>query len=612
MPTYVFSLGIIPVQEFIAEARRSRDLRTGSAILSFITASVLKELKADLVIPHPDALKSLKVNKGIFAFIANPGYSIPNRASGYLDAENDEDLKQKFRDAENKCIDQFWKKLFENKEIKNELDKYFNNGAFHKEAPFQLIWVARQVEGDYQTRKDNGQLQTDMEQIGKFFDDAKNTRPIKPWLYGAPIGKCTQCGKREAISPEKVKNNFQEWWKWYQEVSKKPEIELGLKFEESERLCEVCAVKRLLGYVKEAEKFPSTNYVAIKHWFSILSQQWNNSLKTNFDSLINLMEQILEDPILVFYKRNRMEVIKKLSEKLSGVNKKNLKNKLKEICDDATNFIKNRNLPIAPEPPNSLAIIIYDGDDMGKKITAHLGKDINGKEITKELYNFQKEVNDLIDKNYAQAYYTGGDEGLILCPIETTLKLALEINDLFSKHFKDIDPQMTLSMGIIFFDRERPMGTAIKQAQELLEIAKSLEEKNALTVGVQTASGNQWHFAAHWGEDWERIEILLDKITNRTISRAFIYEIENFLRQFNDEDLQDNELIKVIIKEMERIIYRKIDLKNELKEKNKFKVFWIDKLKAENWIDFQVIQNELKNWMNQFHLIGFLSHTCPK
>ena len=44
MATYVFSLGLIPVQEWIAQARRSRDLKAGSAILCRLTAGALEAL----------------------------------------------------------------------------------------------------------------------------------------------------------------------------------------------------------------------------------------------------------------------------------------------------------------------------------------------------------------------------------------------------------------------------------------------------------------------------------------------------------------------------------------------------------------------------------------
>ena len=44
MTSYVFSLGLIPVQEWIAQARRSRDLRAGSVFLWHVMAKLLARL----------------------------------------------------------------------------------------------------------------------------------------------------------------------------------------------------------------------------------------------------------------------------------------------------------------------------------------------------------------------------------------------------------------------------------------------------------------------------------------------------------------------------------------------------------------------------------------
>ncbi len=47
MADYVFSLGLIPVQEWIAQARRSRDLRAGSVFLWHVMAKVLARLERE-------------------------------------------------------------------------------------------------------------------------------------------------------------------------------------------------------------------------------------------------------------------------------------------------------------------------------------------------------------------------------------------------------------------------------------------------------------------------------------------------------------------------------------------------------------------------------------
>jgi hypothetical protein len=48
MPHYLFSLGLVPVQSWIEEARRSRDLQAGSVILWWTMARVLHTLETEL------------------------------------------------------------------------------------------------------------------------------------------------------------------------------------------------------------------------------------------------------------------------------------------------------------------------------------------------------------------------------------------------------------------------------------------------------------------------------------------------------------------------------------------------------------------------------------
>lgn len=44
MTDYIFTLGLIPVQDWIAQARRSRDLRAGSVFLWHVMAKLLTRL----------------------------------------------------------------------------------------------------------------------------------------------------------------------------------------------------------------------------------------------------------------------------------------------------------------------------------------------------------------------------------------------------------------------------------------------------------------------------------------------------------------------------------------------------------------------------------------
>ena len=71
MATYLFSLGLIPVQEWIGQARRSRDLRAGSVLLCHVMARVLSQISkagAEIVLPaglDAGALRQLSKTLGI-------------------------------------------------------------------------------------------------------------------------------------------------------------------------------------------------------------------------------------------------------------------------------------------------------------------------------------------------------------------------------------------------------------------------------------------------------------------------------------------------------------------------------------------------------------------
>jgi len=98
MADYVFSLGLIPVQDWIAQARRSRDLRAGSVFLWHAMAKLLARLEGErsglgtveIWTPEPpprgfDGLARLSFKEAL-----GEPYGIPNRASGWCSAESDE------------------------------------------------------------------------------------------------------------------------------------------------------------------------------------------------------------------------------------------------------------------------------------------------------------------------------------------------------------------------------------------------------------------------------------------------------------------------------------------------------------------------------------------
>ena len=76
-------------------------------------------------------------------------------------------------------------------------------------------------------------------EIQKALEERKLTRIFAQWK-GSKAIKCTQCGHREVLGPESLKEN-NEFWK-----KVKANIKLRYRFRENDRLCAICTIKRLV------------------------------------------------------------------------------------------------------------------------------------------------------------------------------------------------------------------------------------------------------------------------------------------------------------------------------------------------------------------------------
>lgn len=606
MPKYIFSLGLIPVQEFIAEARRSRDLRAGSAILSWLTSRALLELidqhQAKLIIPHQDSIEPFR-GKEFSEILRTVEYSLPNRASGSIDADSVELAKSAFEQLQENCLTPAWGQIFEEAFKDNPILRVpadaKTKAALHKifahppTCPIQLLWIV-------EAAADKDISAAALAEIKNCFDDIKRTRPLKPWLEGKAIGKCAQCGKREALSPV---DKFNEWRDWQELLKSQRWVEKGIWFNSSEQLCLICLTKRFTAYLdKSNRRFPSTSEIATREWRSQISVKENLSpgLKTIEAKLDLLRKTQFDDPESLFYRRS----IQKLSA--AEKNEPLIKNILPDIADLKSAITAG----MKPEPSNYLAVMMFDGDNMGKKITT------DG-DLPRQLMKFSKA---LITKYHrenaeksAEPFYIGGDEGLILAPIETVLETALEIKNIFQQA---VAGKTTLSMGVTIFDRQRPLGGAIHLAQLALKKSKAVEidgeKKDALTITVQTASGNEFSATARWGRSWERVANALKLIQgtdgDRKLSMGWAYEVENFLQSLPSDAWGRPDFQTAATQEVKRITLRKLTVRHGApQEKKACRVeTWEKYLSGNEWFR-DAGANFAETTSNQLHLIAFLA-----
>lgn len=561
----------------------------------------LHEAKGTIIFPLVnDALRI--AGKPWLEWLKAEEYAIPNRASGYIENLSIDDTANIFQEIEKVEIEGNWcefqqqarqwlkHKPFSNFNAKHtsELVHYYNKVP----CPIQLVWVAADLKSDAEP----------MKKIEELYIAVKRTRPIEVPSRGAEIDKCPQCGKREAIGP----SVWQDFRAFRSRIAQETHAQRGLRINTFELLCVVCLTKRLLGYGDgHLEGIPSTNEIAAREWVSKLRTKL--PAFDNYKGFLSLHKEDFEEDIEKYFYPRALDKLKDLNAAHSTEQRAVYQSAL-NLHDKLTSEIRqDRNLHLKEQPSNYLAVMTFDGDSMGKFVQQY------PKSITNALARFSKRLKNIFKGHEAKAFYIGGDEGLVLCPIEYVFDLALAIRTDFTSVMEaeaELHQKPTLSMGICLFDRERPLGAAIASAHHALNLAKSRKNeqgttvKDALTVVVQTTSGNEFAVMDGWGPQWERLHAAVILIRDEKLSAAWAYDCERAIREIgmDSEMWRDQQFRGAVREELKRITLRRW-IKKDTKEK--FTGIW-DDLHGDSWLSVTPAEGSLELLANGLHLVGFL------
>ncbi|MCB1036938.1 MAG: hypothetical protein KDD47_24135 [Acidobacteria bacterium] len=606
MPSrYVFSVALIPVQEWISQARRSRDLRAGSVFLSFAMAQLLGQLEkmagATILLPRSP------LDQGTFEELAKQrfdqalswDYSVPNRASGMLKAKDDEAVRSLFRslqehlqelwlDHRDGWLDQFRRcggRSFEER-LAPHLEAYRQDTLDGSDSPLDLVWAALPAKGSEEQSED------DLERIDQVFRNVKRSRPIRPWPHGRPVGKCNQCGCREAVGPTK---SFDAWNRWHQEIRELPWIVKGVRLEKGERLCYVCLARRMAGYLGGREgrgvPFPSTAEVAASTWLQSLETV--PTLAEPLAELRRLGLEEAEEARALYFRRRRPE-----ADPLSDEQRQ----KLTRIWTTLGSRIgaynrlqkeegpEGRELPKGPSP--YLALLTFDGDDMGQRVAEEPTA------LPCLMGTFAREARALFEHRGAKVFYLGGDEGLVMTAAASALPLALQVGALFREVFRD-HPKLTLSAGLVYFDYERPLGGAIEEVHGAIRKAKGYPAKNALAVRVEAASGTTWEVRPRkWTEDWGWVGEAVRQVQEGELAVGWAHDAALFVRSLPAARWGESPVREAAEAEIHRLFLRRLTPKARRLDRDP----WQRLAGAGSWS-----ARELGSAPELFHLIAFLA-----
>ena len=470
---YLFLFTIGPVQSFIAQARKTRDLYAGSQIISELTDAAMAGV-------------SEQNDANSFVYPDKASGSKPNR---FLAKVNTDDI-QAFGVTIETVVRTKWAQLatksFHLAGLSKNLpilDKAFI-ADLSKRSCLKLIarqstiaarqisefpdiyWAAIEYDGTEYASK--------LRKLKQLLVGVKNVRTFCQLDEVKGSRKCALDGQRTALFYRPVidangkerEPNFLSCEK--QRVKK--------WIDPGEALSAVSLVKRYCQ--KDHEGFPATAEIALMNLID--EKKWKKSYEKYFDGEIDYQ---------LFYKEN-------LTEK--NLQKQDIKKKTKGDLDE---IIKAFGELTGENPTKYYALLLFDGDDFGKLWSVERLREGGSLEdferkLAERLHNYAEKARGCLDRPKGKSIYAGGDDFLGFVNLNSLFDVMRELRVTFDefvseplKEHLNEGQAITFTAGVAIAHYKTPLGEVLKKARTVEKKAKDVPGKDAYGIAVMKHSG---------------------------------------------------------------------------------------------------------------------------
>lgn len=548
-------ISIGPVQEFIAQARRTRDLWYGSHLLSELSiagARAFQKEQGELVFPY------LPQDE----FDRTKAIAAPNKLMGIIRTEEPHRIARSVRFA----ITNRWRDIAE--EIRKVVDPYIQLGIWnrqvHETVEFYAAWVQLDgIEDSEEYRQWNAENKTgygfavlQVERIlaaRKLLRDFKQDDPGE--LYG--VRKSSLDAGRESV--------------WRKGVSL-PHAKLGIKAGES--LDAISVVKRMSLKLIENKHmgksyFPSVCETAFFPYRFKIEQ--SSCLREKVDEYIQRVNNILlseqtagssvatyKDAML-FYERRVGDYLLEHAPNVSE-EKRELLEKL--IIEELEKLYRK---VVRPTP--YYAFLLADGDHMGRQLR-YIGNKEKHIRFSQALSEFADSAKKILCKNNGHLVYSGGDDVMAYVPVDRCLETVDQLRAEFLSKMHKAVPEYselapTLSVGIVIAHMLEPLEEVREMAKEAEKQAKKI--RDALAIHFYRRSGGDamkvtLPFAKNPIFQLKRISCWLKK---SYFSKQFafglreLYQLYDELNQEREQPVPTKQLADLLWMEVARLARKK-------------------------------------------------------
>lgn len=616
MLKYVVIFSIGPVQTFIASARRSRDLWSGSWLLSELAKACAKSLndlgdtKAQLIFPHVDKSNQADLEE-------NSDFSVGNKVQVVLTVDSVDELKDIIDNAKESVKKRFIK------EASNALSRLPKDKHYLRET----IWNSQlddylEIQTAWARFGDDNSYHDAAQNAGRVLASRKATRDFSPTCaiseknFITSLVQLDNARKTTDKNHNVIKQPYQDLFMlpkssldgMRETVLKesglqKNSLQRKLSLSKSEQLDTVGVIKRL-GFEEKAEQFTPFTRITAHAWIKEIAQKEPdalNRLKGTYRELCRLgvasgvtgnnkvYQDFAYDAQLLY--PSRLEVT--LKEYQNSDDKE-----AKEIVDNLK-VLKKTLAPLFQrygEPYRYGVLLLADGDRMGELLDKAKTQ-VQHQEITQTLSNFAGQVTYTMRQSSGHCIYAGGDDVLGFVPLDKAYKCADDLQKLFANSLSGVANKLgaenspTLSVGLAICHIMTPLGVIRELASQAEKFAKgdhvdesqsTEKRRNALGILLSVRSGNDTKLRFNWDDlaGLNAFETMVNYYVEKQIPSRIAYDVrEIYLRTCDfaiddkqlQKDIQSAELLRMLkqarTNQSKKIADQTIDMLNERAKK---------------------------------------------
>lgn len=591
MTEYVVILSVGPVQSMIAAARKSRDLWSGSGLLSELAkacALSLKQQGAELIFPAITDQKELERDSIL---------SVGNKIQAVITLQN-QDIREIVANANMATRQRF---IDEAKVAKDAIK--------HQSDLRDDIWQRQindyvEVQAAWAIIDESQNYQQAVALASKVLAARKATRDFSqttknPYDEYLMLPKSSLDGARETVLNEDKNKDLKSLTR----------LQLGLS--KSEQLDCIGVVKRL-GLKKQAEQFTPFTRVAAQAWVDDIVK--NEQSRPDLDNVNQAYKRLVELELATNVTGNKDDTKQSIYRDLPFDGQLLYRSRLEaEILEhkydtELVSALADFKRVIEPlwykhgQPCSYGVLLLADGDRMGELLDK--AQNINDhKNITTALSAFAGGVAAIMRQYQGHCIYAGGDDVLGFVPLHQAYACAKALSISFSDSLTQVAQALkaekvpTLSVGLAIAHVMTPLGVIREFAQKAEKYAKgdhlkdTDQRRNALGICLDVRSGNTTLLRLSWNDEvahktfkqW--IKLYLDKNIPSRIAydtRAIDLSTKNISNQ--------NQIQKGIQSAEFKRMLKKARLVNGNKVEQNVQDQLVDR--AEN-INLQVLSDEL-------------------